>query len=79
MIWSFYCERTTPKIVHLGKSPYQSQQDVRTYASLLENRIDVLLLRSHFVDDIYRARNLIFHGKCNVRGLIELHIFFNNS
>ncbi len=79
VIWSFYYERAKPRLIHFGKTAYQSHEDVRTYASILESRIDVLLLRSHFVDDIYRARNLIFHGKCKVRGLVELHIFFNYS
>jgi ribosomal protein S4 len=39
-----------------------------TFASFMESRLDVLLLRSSFVDSIYKARNYIFHRKCKVQG-----------
>lgn len=44
----------------------------RTYAAVVESRLDVLLLRSNFVDSIYRARQLIFHRKCRVQGLVRV-------
>lgn len=31
-------------------------------------QIDVLLLRSQFVDSVYKARQYIFHRKCKVQG-----------
>jgi ribosomal protein S4 len=39
-----------------------------TFASFMESRLDVLILRSNFVDSIYKARNYIFHRKCKVQG-----------
>jgi ribosomal protein S4 len=39
-----------------------------TYTSIIESRLDVLLLRSNFVDSIYRARSYIFNHKCKVSG-----------
>lgn len=38
------------------------------YGAVVESRLDVLLLRSNFVDSIYRARAYIFHRKCYVQG-----------
>jgi len=38
-----------------------------SYGSVVESRLDVLLLRSQFVDSIYKARLYIFHRKCYVQ------------
>jgi len=38
------------------------------YTSLIESRLDVLLLRSNFVDSVYKARSYIFNHKCKVSG-----------
>jgi len=58
-------ERSTEyvdSLTHYYYHPYD------TYAAIVESRIDVLLLRSNFVDSIYRARAYIFHRKCYVQG-----------
>jgi len=49
----------------LGHFEYQHHN---TFASIVESRLDVLLIRSNFVDTIYCARQYIFHRKCRVDG-----------
>lgn len=47
------------------KNPFQhfAHAGYKTYASLIESRLDVLLLRACFVDSIYTSRNLIINHK----------------
>jgi len=40
----------------------------KTYASIVESRLDVFLLRTNLVESIYQARQMIFHRKCIVNG-----------
>jgi ribosomal protein S4 len=47
---------------------YETAIPYNTYTSIVESRLDVLLLRSSFVDSIYKARSLILNNQCKVLG-----------
>ena len=53
---------------HTNPQNYLHNKRHRTYGSILESRLDVLLLRSNFVDSIYKSRMLIMHHKSFVQG-----------
>jgi len=40
----------------------------KTYTSIIESRLDVLLLRSNFVDSVYKARSYVFNQRCKIQG-----------
>jgi ribosomal protein S4 len=57
--------KRTKSLNHLQHSQYATS---RTYTSIIESRLDVLLLRSNFVDSVYKARTYIFNHKCKITG-----------
>lgn len=65
-------EKANRKTIYIDKTPYHEYANPTTYASLVESRLDVLLLRCNFVDSIYRARTFVFHRKCKVQGLTRV-------
>jgi ribosomal protein S4 len=58
-------ERSTESINSYGAYMHHSYD---SYAAIIESRLDVLLLRSNFVDSIYKARAYIFYRKSYVQG-----------
>jgi len=59
-------KKTPPQFNQL--THYQYSIPYRQYTSIIESRLDVLLLRSNFVDSVYKARSYIFNHKCKVSG-----------
>jgi ribosomal protein S4 len=58
--------KNNPKFNEL--THYELSVPYNKYASIIESRIDVLLLRSNFVDSVYKARSYIFKNQCKVFG-----------
>ena len=58
---------------YLNNNVHLTYDNTKTYASIVESRLDVLLLRTNLVDSIYEARQLIFHRKCMVDGKINVN------
>jgi len=65
-------EKANRKTMLIGSTVHHEYTNRRTYASLVESRLDVLLLRCNFVDSIYRARTFVFHHKCKVQGMTRV-------
>jgi len=65
-------EKAAVERYYLNNNVQFTYRNKKTYASIVESRLDVLLLRTNLVDSIYEARQLIFHRKCLVDGKVKV-------